>query len=191
MDKNNHQERQQQLAEQLFCVGAAYNALVKGPRHNKNETNSPLLFNDIVQLIKGNSQAHIVERSPKLIKSINADVNLRKIYLQLIKQLTFAQSGLQVAASSGESLVERVTEQFSVKFKRDKTQPSQVYVILTINHPAEHHLTDTLAVHITNNEQVDCLYFPAIADGRSQLLMEDEDKQFKLLIDPNSALYLM
>ena len=191
MDKNNHPEKQQQLAEQLFCVGDAYSALVKEPRHARNETNSPLLFNDIVQLIKGNSQADIVKRSPQIIKKINADINLRRIYLQLIKHLTFAQSGLQVAASSGESLVERVTEQFSIKFKRDKTQPSQVYVILTIKHPAEHHLTNTLAVHITNNEQVDCLYFPAINDGRSQLLMEDEDKQFKLLVDPNSALYLM
>ncbi len=191
MGTNNQSERQQQLAEQLFCVGTAYSALVKGPRHDRNEISSPLLFNDIVQLIKGNSQTHIVKRSPQLIKKINADINLRRIYLQLIKQLTFAQSGLQVAASSGESLVERVTEQFSIKFKRDKTQPSQVYVILTINHPAEHHLTDTLAVHITNNKQVDCLYFPAIDDGRSQLLMEDEDKQFKLLVDANSALYLM
>jgi len=191
MDKNNHPERQQKLAEQLFCVGAAYSALVKGPRHDKKQSNSPLLFNDIVQLIKGNSQTHIVNRSPQIIKKINEDVNLRGIYLMLIKQLTFAHSGLQVAASSGESLVERVTEQFSVKFKRDKKQPSQVYVILTINHPADHHLIDTLAVHITNNEQVDCLYFPAIDDGRSQLLMEDEDKYFKLLVDPNSALYLI
>ncbi len=194
MTNNNPQEKQQQLAEQLFCVSAAYTSLVEGPRHNKNdsnEVNGTVVFNDIFQLIKGNSQAHFIERSPLIIKKINADISLRKIYMQLINQLKFAQSGLQVAASSGEALAERVTEHFSLKFKRDKSQPTQVYVILTINHPAEHHLTNTLAVHITNNNQVECLYFPIIDDGRSQLLMEDKDNRFKLLTDPNSALYLM
>lgn len=190
MSKNNSQDKQQ-LAQQLFCASAAYTSLIKGSRHKKTEDNFIPVFNDIFQLVKGNNQADFVERRSWLIKKINLNLGLRKTYLQLVKQFQFAQSGLQAAASSGEVLPERVTEHFSLKFKRDKSQPSQVYVILTINHPAEHHLTNTFAVHITNNEQVDCLYFPSLGDGRSQLLMEDKDSRFKLLTDFNSQLYLM
>jgi hypothetical protein len=199
MTKTNFQENHQQLAQQLFCAKSAYISLTQASRHGslddslngKNEDNFTVVFNDIFQLVKGNSQKDFVARRLLLIKKINSDLRLRKTYIQLIEQLKFAQSGLQVAASSGEALPERITEYFSLKFKRDKSHPTQVYVILSINHPAEHHLTNTFAVHISNNDQVDCLYFPSISDGRSQLLMEEKDNSFKLLTDPNSRLYLM
>lgn len=190
MSNNNSQEYQQQLAEQLFCVSTTYKSIVHGAQADRSEKSFTVVFNDIFQLAKGNSQAHFVERSSLVIKKINADLNLRKTYLRLVKQFKFAQSGQQVAASSGEALPDRVTEHFSLKFKRDVSQPSQVYVILTINHPAEHHLANVFAVHITNDNVVDCIYFPTVGDGRSQLLMEDTDSRFKLLIDPNSQLYL-
>ena len=191
MTNNAFKENQQQLAQQLFCAKAAYTSLTQGARHDNNEDNFTVVFNDIFQLVKGNSQKQFVARRLLLIKKINTDLSLRKTYLKLIEQLKFAQSDLQVAASSAEALPERVTEYFSLKFKRDKSHPSQIYVILSINHPAERHLANTFAIHITNNEQVDCLYFPSISDGRSQLLMEDKDNSFKLLTDPNSRLYLM
>ncbi|MCJ8293945.1 MAG: hypothetical protein MJK15_06015 [Colwellia sp.] len=191
MTRNNFKENHQQLAQQLFCANTAYSSLTQGVRLGNSESNFTVVFNDIFQLVKGNSQKSFVARRLPLIKKINTDLSLRKTYMQLIEQLKFSQSGLQVAASSGDALPERITEYFSLKFKRDKNHPSQVYVILSINHPAEQHLTDTFAVHITNNDQVDCLYFPSIIDGRSQLLMEDKDNSFKLLTDRNSQLYLM
>ena len=199
MTNNNVKENHQQLAQQLFCAKSAYISLTQGVGYcslkaslqGKNEGDFTVVFNDVFQLVKGNSQPHFVARRPHIIKKINTDLSLRKTYIKLIEQLKFSQSGLQVAASSGEYLPERVTEYFSLKFKRDKSHPSQVYVILSINNPAEQHVTNTFAVHITNNDQVDCLYFPSISDGRSQLLMEDKDNSFKLLTDPNSRLYLM
>ncbi len=191
MSINNVKENQQQLAEQLFCAKTAYAALIKERRGDNNEENFTVVFNDIFQLVKGNSQKSFVERSRIIIKKINADLSLRKVYLGLVKQLTFSQSGLQAAASTGETLPERITEYFSLKFKRDKSNPRQVYVILTIEYPAEQHLINDFAVHMTNNNQVDCCYFPKISDGRSQLLMEDQDSRLLLLTDANSQLYLM
>lgn len=203
MTNNNFKENYQQLAQQLFCAKSAYISLTQGVRYGSehdsqygseygnDEDNFTVVFNDIFQLAKGNSQKNFVARRRLLIKKINTDLSLRKTYIQLIEQLQFAKSGLQVAASSGEALPERVTEHFSLKFKRDKSHPTQVYVILSINHPAEQHLNNAFTVHITNNNQVDCLYFPTISDGRSQLLMEDKESSFKLLTDPNSRLYLM
>ncbi len=191
MTNNNSPKQQEQLAEQLFCTNDAYQSLTKTSRVLKKTDNFTVIFNDIVQLAKGNNQAEFIERAPKLIKRINSDLSLRKSYLQLIKQLQFAESGRQAAASSGEQLPDRVTENFSLKFKRDQHEPSQVYVILTIMNPTETHLNNAIALHITTDLEVDCLYFPLLMDGRSQLLMEETDNHFKSLIDENSHLYLM
>jgi hypothetical protein len=191
MTNHNFQKNNHQLAEQLFCANSAYTSLIRKTRPDNNELNSIVVFNDIFQLVKGSNQKQFVARKLVLIKKINTDLNLRKTYIQLIEQLKFAQSDMQVAASSGEILPERITEHFSLKFKRDKSHPTQVYVILSINHPAEQHLNNALTVHITNNNEIDCLSFPMINHGRSQLLMEDDESSFKLLTDPNSRLYLM
>lgn len=204
MTDNNSQQNQKekmQLAQQLFCTKDAFTSLTKAPRVSESlntHTNNAVIFNDIVQLAKGNSQADFIARTPLLIKKINADLSLRKIYIQLIKTVHFAESGIQAAASSGfisnnsanKVLTERITEQFSIKFKRDKQFPNQVYVILTINHPTESHLNNAIALHITTETEADCVYFPLLIDGKSQLLMEDDDTHFILLTSNNSHLYL-
>lgn len=191
MINDNLTENHQQLAQQLFCANSAYTSLMRKTSHGINEDNFTVIFNDIFQLVKGNNQKQFVARKQMLIKKINSDFNLRKTYIKLIEQLKFAQSDIQVAASSGDLLPERITEYFSLKFKRDISQPTQVYVILSINHPTEQHLNNAFTLHITNNNEIDCLSFPTINNGRSQLLMEDNESSFKLLTDPNSRLYLM
>ncbi|WP_057831423.1 hypothetical protein [Colwellia sp. TT2012] len=191
MTNNNSPKEQQQLAQQLFCANDAYTSLTKMSRVTRGTANFTIVFNDIIQLVKNNSQADFIKRTPLIIKKINTDLRLRKIYLQLIKQLRFAESGLQAAASSANILPGRITENFSLKFKRDHIHLSQIYVILTINHPAEHHFNHAIALHITIGEQVNCLYFPILTDGSSQLLMEDSDSLFKLITNSNSHLYLM
>jgi hypothetical protein len=190
MQAKQKKDSQEQLAQQLFCAKAAYTSLTRPVRVSKKHENYPVVFNDIVQWIKGNHHADFIERAPLFIKKINADLTLRKLYLQLIKQVRFAESGLQAAASSGERLTERINEQFSLKFKRDTHFSNQVYVILTINNPTENHLNHAIALHITTAIEADCLYFPLLVDGRSQLLMEEDDKQLILLTDGNSHLYL-
>jgi len=189
MSNHDSHNNQLQLAQQLFCANDSFNAVLR--RSNASKASATIVFNDIIQLVKGNSLTDFSKRRSAIIEKINSDLNLRQLYLQLINKLKFAESGLQAAASTGETLPERITEHFSLKFKRDKNHVSQVYVILTINHPAEHHFNHAIAIHITTGEQVDCLYFPILADGRSQLLMEEDDDYLKSLTDNNSHLYLM
>ena len=191
MTDTNSAKNTEQLAQHIFCTKDAYKKLTKVSRVAKNPDNFVLIFNDIVQLVKGNNQADFVARAPLLMKKINADLSLRKLYMQLINKLQFAESGLQTAASSNERLTERVSDYFSLKFKRDNNSPSQIYVILTITHPGEHHLNKDINLHITTDSHVDYLSFPLLIDGQSQLLMEENDQYFKLLTDDNSHLYLM
>lgn len=187
MTNNNSQEN----AQQLFCASDAYKSLTTSSRLIIKPDDFIVVFNDVFQLVTGNTQASFIERAPLLIKKINDDLSWRKVYIELIQQLKFASSGLQAAASSGEILPSRITEHFMIKFKRDINHPTQVYVILTINHPAAHHLTHDITIHVSRDEQVDCLYFPILNDGRSQLLMNDDDTSFMLLTDEKSELFLM
>lgn len=173
--------QQNKLAEQLFCTTLAYQGLRQSPEQ------PIIVFNDIVQLVRGNSLVN----HRQVMTEINQDLTLRRTYMQLLQQFKFAESGLQAAASSGDVLPPRVTEHFSLKFKRDKHYPTQVYVILAIAHPREQHNNSAISLHITSEDQVEWLLFPKLVDGVSQLLMDDSDNTFKLLIDPNSQLFLM
>ncbi|MGL1957126.1 MAG: hypothetical protein OCD00_07410 [Colwellia sp.] len=174
------------LAQQLFSTKLAYQGLNQLPETSAVSSNGTV-FNDLVQLIRGNYQ---LDRQ-QLMHKINQDLTLRRTYTQLLQQLKFAKSGLQAAASSGDNLPARITEQFSLKFKRDKNYPTQVYVILTIKHPKEHHNNSAISLHMTNQNQAECILFPKLVDGLSQLLMDDNNHAFQLLVDDNSQLYLI
>jgi hypothetical protein len=191
MNNKSAPEKTLQLAQQIFCANSAYQALQYKMESSPEVSKSTLLFNDLVQLVKGNNQQSFIEKTPELMKVINSNLKWRRIYMQLVQQFKFAECGMQAAASSNEILPSRITEQFTLKFKRDKNYETQVYVILSIINPAEHHQNKMITLHININEQLYCVYFPALSDGRSQLLMEDNNNTFKLLTDPNSHLYLM
>jgi len=191
MNDKSTAEKKQQLAQQLFCANSAYQVLQSNVEPSTEPNDNTLLFNDIFQLVKGNDQQGFIEKIPELMIVINSNLHWRRAYMQLVQQFKFAESGMQSAASSNEILPARVTEQFTLKFKRDKSYATQVYVILSIVNPTEHHQNKMLTLHININDHLSCVYFPALSDGRSQLLMEDNNNTFKLLTDPNSHLYLM
>jgi len=178
--------KQNQLAQQLFATKIAFQGLNQ-PLEISDMSLNKIIFNDIVQLIKGNS---LLDSQQVMIK-INNDLTLRRIYMQLLQQLKFAESGMQAAASSGDDLLQRITEQFSLKFKRDKNYPAQVYVILAINHPKAYHNNNAVSLHITNQDHAECILFPKLIDGLSQILMDDSDDIFQLLVDGNSQLFLI
>ncbi len=179
------------LAQNIFCVTSAYRHLIHQDIQDEEHQKPCILFNDVLQLIKGNQQATFVKKTPFIMKEINHRLALRKVYYQLLEQFKFAQSGLQAAASTGEIMPERITEQFTIKFKRDKNYPTQVFVLLSIFHPAPYHQSNAIAVHIKNDACVECIFFPPVSDGNSQLLLEDNESAFKLLTDSASLLYLL
>lgn len=179
------EQNQAQLAEQLFCANSSYSKL-------KQSTKQPaLVFNDIVQLVTGNKVFNQEGKVADMMARINQSLTSRRIYQQLLQQFKFAESGLQAAASTGDALQSRSNDQFSLKFKRDNKYPMQVYVILTIAHPRQHHNNNMVALHLTNHDRAECVLFHPLIDGNSQLLMDDDHYLFKLLTDAQSRLYLL
>lgn len=192
MSSKSDIDNKQQLAQQLYVTKLAYKGLTQPVESPKVEQPQPVLFNDIFQLVKGSRNPKFVVRIASIMAQINQDINLRRVYKNLLEQCKFAESTMQAAASSSSGeLLDRITEQFTLKFKRDKTCPSQVYLILSIHHPNEHHNNDGAVVHIHQDDLFDCLLFPAFCDGKSQLLIEDKESVFSLLTDQNSRLILV
>ena len=192
MSSNSDMDNKQQLAQQLYATKLAYKGLTQPVKSPEIAQTQPVLFNDIFQLVRGNNNPKFVIRIASIMSQINQDINLRRVYKNLLEQCKFAESTRQAAASSSsDELQDRITEQFTLKFKRDKTCPSQVYLILSIHHPNDHHNNDGAVIHIHQDDLLDCLLFPAFSDGRSQLLIEDKESVFSLLTDQNSRLILV
>ncbi|MFT6896677.1 MAG: hypothetical protein ACJA13_001080 [Paraglaciecola sp.] len=171
----------QQLAAELFTVRQCHTQLTQ-PHEDRG-----VVFNDIVQLILGSTMLD----QAKVMKAVNQSLMLRKHYQQLLKQHQFAASQHQVAASSSGDIADRISEQFSLKFKRDKFSPGQVYVLLQIAHPAAHHNSQAINLHIVLPEYADVVHFPPLDSGQSQLLMDETDAIFNILTNPNAQIVLL
>lgn len=185
---HQHEESQKKyIAEAAFCSKRAY----QGLNNELSIKAGSIVYNDILQLVKGNQQPLFVAKIPEIMIGINNQLPLRRVYKSLVEKFKFAESGRLAAASTGDELPTRQTEQFVLKFKRDKSQPSQVFALLSIAHPNEYHYRDPIVAHVFQNDAVNCVHFPALLDGSSQLLLDDTDDKFKLLIDGRSLIYLM
>ena len=171
----------QQLAAELFTVRHCHGQLTR-PHENRG-----VMFNDLVQLILGSTMLD----QAKVMKAVNGSLVLRNHYQQLLKHHQFAVSQQQVAASSSSDIADRISEQFSLKFKRDKFSPGQIYVLLQIAHPAAHHSSQAINLHVLLPEEAEVVHFPPLDSGQSQLLMDETDATYKLLINPNAQIVLL
>ncbi|WP_158966448.1 hypothetical protein [Paraglaciecola sp. L3A3] len=173
-----------QLQQQVFAAKSLYRE-IHTPIDSKN-TNT-VLFNDLVQLAKGNLQ---VEQQ-KVMQQVNQSLPLRRQYIQLLETLAFATSPVQAAASSVVTeITSRKSAEFELLFKRDKQFLGQVYVILKIPHPIEKHHNQGVCLNACSEKVISSLHFPAIEDGKTQLLMEESDQKFINMFDAEFAIYL-
>ncbi|MGJ8691266.1 MAG: hypothetical protein ACSHW0_02150 [Thalassotalea sp.] len=170
----------EKTAEQLFICKSSYQAI--SAAHEQRA----VTFNDMVKSLQGFAN---IDKA-WLMQQINQNLAYRRAYQLLLKQLTFSYSPKQAAASTFEEFPKRANDYFSISFKRDKTFHHQVYVLLSINHPLSRHISDNLELHICNDDNVNVLSFPPLSQGRTQTLLETEDKVFKSLLNNNSELYL-
>jgi hypothetical protein len=144
------------------------------------------VFNDLVQLAQGNPKID----AQQLMQQINQSIPLRRQYMQLLQKLAFATSPLQAAASSATIISSRKSAEFELLYKRDKEFSGQVYVILKIPHPIEKHHNQGVRVNCCSDELISSMHFPAIVDGKTQLLMEESDQKFINMFDAEFAIYL-
>ena len=146
-----------------------------------------VVFNDLYRLVSG-MQPH---NAPVLMTKINANSQLRKQYAALVQAKRFAYSETSAAASTGSELPTRQNAQFSLRFKRDTLQSSQIFALLHIYHPTEQHNTQAVVVHVVSQLHCERLEFPPLIAGTTQLLFDHADKQLQLLLDADAQISIM
>ncbi|PAJ75171.1 hypothetical protein CJF42_06685 [Pseudoalteromonas sp. NBT06-2] len=178
---NNQQPCNNSLAEQIYVA----NQHVK--QIHETQSHSVVLFGDLFAYIFAKDKTNTL----KVELAIKQKLNIRKQYLQLLEQYQFSISDYQAAASSEHDLNERFGEGFNLKFKATKKHVDQIYVILMIEHSAEHHQSDEVILHCQLNKQFKRVQFPNLIDGKSQLILEQDSKEYQLLSDPNAKIFLL
>jgi len=169
------------LAEKVYVA----NQHIKQIQETQNS--SVVLFGDLFAYIFAKDKTNTL----KVELAIKQNLNTRKQYLRLLEQYQFSISDYQAAASSEHDLNERFGEGFTLKFKATKKHIDQIYVILIIEHSAEHHQLDEIILHCQLNEQVKRVQFPNLIDGRSQLILELDSEEYQLLSNQNAKIFLL
>lgn len=173
------------INEQVFTAKTLYREL-----HNQlpvqYKSSNPLLFNDLVQLVRGNPRLD----TQQLMQRVNQSIPLRRQFMQLAQSLAFATSPIQAAASSIAKISNRKTAEFELLFKPDTQFPEQVYVVLKIPHAKETHQNNGVRVNCCSDQLISAIHFPPIVDGKTQLLMEESDQRFINMFDTEFAIYL-
>ena len=174
-------ESQNLQTEKVFVAKSLYRELQQG------SDISHLVFNDMVQLVQGNPNLD----DKKVMAQINQSLPLRRQYMQLLKQFSFAYSPAQAAASSSDKVTQRLSDGFELLYKEDKQFSGQVYVILKIDNPKEKHINIGVNVNCCYQNEIVSVHFPNVSDGKTQILMDASDLRFQQLFDPEIEIYLV
>ncbi|WP_299071474.1 hypothetical protein [uncultured Paraglaciecola sp.] len=167
--------------ERLFTAKVAFREL-------SQPTGTPaVLYNDLIQLALGNN----IQHSEQIMRALNSQLPLRRQYQQIVKSLSFSESPAQAAASTTNALSTRQTDLFTIKFKRDKQQASQIFVILHIPHPTTNQIQQGVVLNVISDQKTQQINFPALIEGTSQYLFDEQDPRLQLLLDIQSHISIM
>ena len=169
------------LAEALFIAKVAFREL------NETLVEPAVLYNDLMRLLSHHAPAN----SAALMAKINASLPLRTQYMELVRRQRFAQSQALAAASSKEEMPLRQNQDFSLKFKHDKVEHSQVFALLHIAHPSDSHSAYPVVLNVMSAQRCERIEFPPLIDGASQCLFEQSDKALQLLLDVDAEISIM
>ncbi|KXI28211.1 hypothetical protein [Paraglaciecola hydrolytica] len=168
-------------AEALFIAKVAFREL------NNTSSEPAVLYNDLMRLVS----QHAPSNSKELMAKINASLPLRKQYMVLVRCQRFTQSQALAAASSKEEMPLRQNQDFSLKFKRDSVEHSQIFALLHITHPTDSHSAYPVVLNVISGEQCERIEFPPLIDGASQCLFDQSDKALQLLLDADAEISIM
>ncbi|MEG3766421.1 hypothetical protein [Alteromonas sp. 14N.309.X.WAT.G.H12] len=180
MSPVNHKQ-----AEAIFVAKRQYDVL--SASHENSEEQAAVVFNDLMQLASG----RLPGSHRNILHKINQSLDLRRQYMNLVKQFSYEYSSAQAAASSLDTLEGRETDKFALSFSRDPVAHSQIYVVLTIHFPNSQHCTDGVLVNVDGQQGIQQIRFGPLIDNKTQLLFEQSDSALQALIDPQASIVIM
>lgn len=180
MSKNN-QGLPEQQAEQAFVALQALKGLAQPA------TNKPVMFAEILQYVLGNSNIDV----ERVTKALGSDLTKRRIYNQLLSENRIAYGPREAHAQDNDVIDLRAGEGFSIKLRISRARPEQVFIILEVAHPEQFAADKPVMLHISGDNEQARLDFPALVDGKSQLILADSDHRLLALRNTDTELSLV
>jgi len=159
-------------------VELAYSFL-RGMRglNRPGQLDKPVIFNDVYGYIIGSPN---IDRS-LVEKEIEGNTKLKAMVKEILsKERVFFLSRL-VAAHSTEAVEQRTGEGFVLKIRESKADSDQYYLILEVDILSYQKDHSRVVLHAHTDEKSASGVFPALQEGKSQIIVEKDNKLLTLL----------
>lgn len=157
--------------QQLFVALQARKALAMSP------ANRPVTFADILHYVLGNHHIDV----DRVSRAINSDLSQRRLYQKLLNENRLAFGPREAHAQDNQVIALRRGQGFEIKLRISRTRTEQVYVILQVEYPDKFAANKALVLHICGDDGQSRLDFPALVEGKSQLIMLQDDARLAAL----------
>lgn len=181
-------ELENQREDEKIAAAYAVQRGLEGFRQGSGQA-APILYNDLFKYVRGVTNLD----AARIEQAVGSDLRLRRTYLDLVKDRQRFFMPKAAAASSDTLLRERDSEHFTIKVvssnrQRSKGQASQYYIILQLKSQQLAEEGAELVLHVTNGESIARCNFPPLQDGRTQVVVEEDDGLFNLITDMDAEI---
>ncbi len=170
---NDKTEKPEQLS-----VECAY-SLLRGMRalNKPTLTTKAVIFNDLYLYVMGSDR---VDRSA-VEQVLEGNEKLKSVYEKMLYGERLFYTQRLVAAESNEHIDQRSGEGFVLKIRESKADSNQYYLILEVDPLLYRKAKRTVVLHACTDKVTSSCVFPALYDGKTQLIVSKGDKLLTLL----------
>lgn len=150
----------------------------------KTQTKRPL-FNDLVYCAcRPNANP-----AKKTLDLINQNADLAQQFARVLRSLSLARSGAQVAASSQSDIEERSNDKFELRIKQDRLNTKQAYILLKLKSDLPN-TEQGLYLHLLRDNQFFVLHFPELFDNKTQVVIDKSSQIYALLCHAETQIFI-
>lgn len=184
----------------IFVIRQQYRQLTHRASEAQVEENSALNVQAMTSQKQRISFAELVQcacfpmakKSKQLMLVIAKNVSLYTQYEWILRRMSIAISGEQVAASTDQKILSRTTDNFDLQIKPDKSNNTHMHVLLSLKQSQIRHsaYSKGIFLHCMQGDSFKVIHFENVLDGQAQIVIVDDSDTYDLLTSPNTKLYL-
>lgn len=167
-----------------IVIGHAVASAMRGMNAQTN-LKKPIIYTDLVAYIIGLDNAD----NARVSHALKTDLSLRRQYTRLLKRNTRFHLPQAAAAASQDQITERDADAFTIRIIAAKGRP-QHYLIVSVKHPDLIADGTELILHVLEGDNTARCHFPALQDGTTQLVVDDDDILLMLMTSLNAEIYI-
>ncbi len=170
--------------EKEIAIGHAIESSLRG-MSTPVTIEKPIIYTNIFQYILGDERSH----SARIATALKTDLTLRRLYTNLLQQNARFHLPQAAAAASQAQITERDADAFSIRIVAARGRP-QHYLIVNVKHPDLIVDGTELVLHVIEGDNNARCHFPALQDGSTQLVVNDDDILLSLMTSLNAEIYI-